>query len=398
MANYNYLESNGVVVADTADLLAETGQDFRDVFGQDMPVDPETPQGVLISAETTSRREIAEICAATANQFNPNIATGTALDAICAMTGLSRATASKSTIANVTVGGVAGTIIPAGRQAKTSGNDLFQTASQVTIGVGGTATVDFVAVETGPVAAGVNDLTTIVSFVLGWETVTNANSAVLGTLQQSDQSLRLLRKSTLALQGTSLPEAITSALYATDGVQSLQFRENVASTTQTIDGISMVAHSIWACVNGGVNADIAAALLAKKSGGCNYNGAQVVSVVDEFSGQTYSVKFDRPSQIAVECIVTVGAGSFTGDIQTAAKQAIVDYADGEIDGETGFGVGDDVSPFELGAAVNSQLTGVYVQKVEVAYVSGGGFVTTTLAIAINEIATITAASITVIEV
>ena len=40
-------------------------------------------------------------------------------------------------------------------------------------------------------------------------------------------------------------------LYATEGVTSLTFQENVAATTQTINGISMVGHSIYACVQGG---------------------------------------------------------------------------------------------------------------------------------------------------
>lgn len=398
MANYRYIESTGVVVPDTAGLLDETGEDFRAVFGNDMPVDPETPQGVLIAGETSSRRAIAELTAAQANQINPDIASGGALDSICALTGLSRDGATFSTVASVTLTGVSGTIIPAGRRAKTTAGDEFQTASAVTIGPGGSASVDFVAVESGPVPAAVGALNSIVDFVLGWETVSNTNSAVLGSLEQSDASLRQLRKNTLALQGSSLPEAIVSALYATEGVQSLQFRENYTNTPQTIDGIYLLEHSIWACVNGGTDVDIAAAILGKKSGGCNFNGAELVNVVEPSSGQSYPVRFDRPAQVPIQCRLTLRAGSFTGDIQQSAKNAVVAFADGEIDGETGFVVGGSVSPFEIGAAVNFSLPGIYVQKVEVAYVSDGIYITTELPIEIDEIATITAASVTVIEV
>lgn len=70
----------------------------------------------------------------------------------------------------------------------------------------------------------------------------------------------------------SISEAITSALYAAEGVKSLSFRENTANTTATIDGISMVAKSVYVCVDGGTDAAVAAALLANKTCGAAWNG------------------------------------------------------------------------------------------------------------------------------
>lgn len=399
MADYEYIESSGVIVPDTETLLEGVQDDFRAVFGQDMPVDPETPQGVLITMLTAERRGVVENNAELANQINPNLAGGVFLDAIGALTGLERTGATYSTIAGVTVGGVSGTIIPAGYRCSTTNGDEFQTASQVTIGVGGTAEVDFVAVEAGPVSAAANTLDTIVDSVLGWETVDNDNAAVVGVAEESDAAYRLRRKRTLALQGISVSEAITSALYATDGVQSLQYRENTSNVSDTIDGILLVAHSIWVCVNGGTDEDIAETLLREKTAGAAWNGSESVVVEDEASGQAYTVLFDRPVQVPITCRVTVGAGSYTGDLEQAVKEAIVAYADGEVDGEEGFVVGGDVSPFEIAAAVNSEVSGVYVGKVELDYVdTPAGWVTEELAIAIDEIATITENAIIVVQV
>lgn len=44
MASYQYIESTGVIVPDTETLLDEVQQVWRGILGEDMPVDPETPQ------------------------------------------------------------------------------------------------------------------------------------------------------------------------------------------------------------------------------------------------------------------------------------------------------------------------------------------------------------------
>lgn len=378
MANYNYIELTGVIVPDTADTLAAVQGEYRSVFGQDLVVTADTPQGVLIAAETQARSDVASNNAALANQFNPNTAAGSFLDAICALTGIQRIPATRSVVV-ATVTGIAGTEIPAGSQARTSDGDLFEAVTAITIGSGGSATGDFRSVEYGPIPAGAGELTTIVSGVLGWETVTNVSAAVLGSAEQSDLSLRAYRRNTLAFQGVALSEAITSALYATEGVKSLSFRENTAATTQTIDGVSMVAHSVYACVDGGTDNDVAVALLNNKSSGAAWNGGESVTVTDSFTDQEYVVKFDRPDEISILIKVTVKSG-----VESDIRSAILAYAAGEIEGESGFVVGADVSPFEIAGAINRIYPSVWVQKVECSILSPISYSTDEIPIAIFE--------------
>jgi Baseplate J-like protein len=399
-APYQYLTATGVVVADTSSILGGVQQEFRDGFQkQDLIVTPNTPQGVLITAEALSRTEVVNNNAALANQINPNIAGGVFLDAIMALTGMQRTVAIPTVVPGVSLAGVAGTIIPAGSLSATAAGDQFQSASTVTLGAGGTASVDFQSVATGPIPCAANALTTIVSNVLGWETVTNGTAGTLGSTTQSDQAARALRQNTLAFQGVSLAEAITSALYATEGVTSLTFQENVSASTQTINGISMVAHSIYACVEGGTDTAVAAALLENKSSGCAWNGGTTVSVVEPASGQTYSVSFDRPTQVGILIRVTSPNGNSTNIIQS-----ILDYADGliEITGTNGvisnvpgFVVGADVSPFEIAAAIVSENPGTYVSKVEVSLTSPVAYSTDIVPIGVNQQAFTEASFITV---
>lgn len=390
MADQQYIASTGTIVPDTSTLLSDVQGEFKSVFGDDLVVTPDTPQGVLITAETLARNDVLANNAQLANQINPNLAGGVYLDALLALTGMQRTSARRSTV-TATLTGEADTVIPAGSQAKTAAGDIFETISTVVIGSGGSVSAQFQSAEYGAIPCASGALTMIVSGILGWETVTNPSAAIPGAAEQSDKSARALRRNTLAFQGLALPEAITSALYAVDGVKSLTFRENTGDTTATIDGVSMVEHSIFVCVDGGTDANIAAALLENKSSGSNWNGSTTVSVVEPVSGQTYNVKFQRPAVISIAMQVTIKRGT-----ATAVKAAIMDYVQGNLDGEDGFIVGASVSPFEIAGAINRANPSIYVQKVEVSLASSISWSTDEIAIAINQIASTTESLITVI--
>lgn len=381
MADYEYLNSTGVIVPDTSAIQEEVENEYKAAFGEDLIVTPDTPQGMLITAEVLARSDVVRNNANLANQINPNVATGDFLDAIMALTGMQRTAATPTTVSNVTMTGVAGTVIPAGSLAATAAGDQFETVSEITLDSSGNGTVDFQATTNGAVACGVGDLTTIVSNVLGWETVNNTTAGVVGATTQSDQEARALRRNTLAFQGVSLAEAITSAVYNVSGVKSLWFQENTCSSIQTINCVSMSCHSVYLCVDGGTDNDIAAALLENKSSGAAWNGSTTVNVTEPASGQTYEVKFDRPAEIGILVKVYTTNGNST-DISTA----ILDYAAGNISGLDGFIVGADVSPFEIAAAIVSEFPDFYIQKVEISLTSPVSYSTDQIEIDVNQIA------------
>lgn len=397
MADYRFISASGTIVADTADLLAEVQAEWKNSFGEDLQVTSDTPQGVMIAAETAARVEVVKNNAAVANQINPDLAGGVFLDAICALLGLQRESATRTLVRSVTLTGQPATAIPAGVRASTAANDLFESVGGIVLDGTGVGTVDFQSVEYGPIQCAAGSLDHVVDSVLGWETVLNANEGVLGVAEQSDASLRDLRRRTLARQGISTVEAVISDLYAIPNVRSLQFRENISDTTQVIDGITMVAHSIWACIDGGTDAEIAEALLTNKTDGAAWNGSVEVDVLETYSGQTYPVKFERPTLVPMLIRVSVRQGTSLADPQTAVRDAVMEYVNGSIPDERGFVVGVDVSPFEIAGAVSYYLPGMFVSKVEVAPVSTGVYQTLEYAIALDALATTQSSSVTVIE-
>lgn len=371
MADYTYLNSTGVIIPDTADTLATVEGEFKAALGEELNVDPATPQGRLIATEVTARDTFLRNNADLANQINPNVAGGTFLDAIWALTAGQRRAQERTVVQDVALGGVAGTIIPGSVQVTTEDGEPFEILSSVTLDGAGNATADFRSVNFGAIAAPAHSFRFDPQYaVLGWETVDNPTAGILGRATESDVAARNRRRRTLALQGRSLPEAIISDLYDTEGVVSLAFRENTTDVTAVIDGVNMISHSIFVCVDGGSDIDVATSILQPKSGGCGYNGATVVNITEPASGQIYPVRFQRPAEVNIQVEVTASPGNSTVDMASAIRNALMAYVAGEIDGEDGFRVGVNVSPFEFSGAINIQAPGIFVRKVRIGVVLG----------------------------
>lgn len=395
MADYGFVVNTGVIVPDTADTLAGVQAEFQTAFGNDLDVSPETPQGVLIAAETESRDAVARNNAALANQINPNLAGGVFLDALWALTGGARFTATPSVVRNVTLTGVPGAIIPEGALASVGGAGAqFALAGAVILDASGNGEGVFQSVELGAFPVGVGGLNTIVTAVLGWETVTNPYTGEEGAPEETDAAARRRRRVTLALQGVALPEAIVSGINDLPGVKSMAFRENVTNAPLVIEGVTLSPHSVYACVDGGLDNDIGLMLLRKKSMGAAWNGDTTVTVQDPFSGQNYAVQFDRPDEVQIYIQVTVRAGAPFADVPSTIRNAVLAYANGEQTDEEGFVVGGDVSAFEIASAVNRVAAPIYVTNLLMS-TDNVTFSTTTIPILISQVARTSAGQIAV---
>lgn len=394
MVEYQYITQTGVTLPDTAELRTAVEDEFKEAFGEDLDVSPETPQGVLIVAETLARDKVVRNNADLANQINPNLAGGVFLDAIWKLTGGERVAATPSIARDVTLTGVPGTTVPAGSRASVGADGAqFVLLSSVVL-TAGTGMGVFQSVDLGPIAAPVGDLNQIVTGVLGWETVTNPSAAEVGRDEESDIASRIRRRQTLALQGVTLPEAIMSGLYTVEGVRSAVFRENVTNAPITIEGVTLGAHSVFVCVDGGTDEDVALMLLRKKSMGAGWNGNTTVPTIEPWSGQNYDVRFSRPDPVPIFVQVTVKGGASFPDVPALVRDAMVAYATGQQEGEPGFVVGGDVSPFELASAVNRVTPTIYVQDVKLS-TDGVTFSAAEIAITIEQIATLLAGNIAV---
>jgi hypothetical protein len=396
MADYEYITATGVIVPDTETIQTEVRAEYTTIFGANFDVSDSTPQGAMINGEISSRQSVARNNANLANQINPNISGGIFLDAVWALTGGERSQGDSSVV-EVTCLGVDSTIILVNSFIQDSAGVRWYNKTAGTIGAvtPGEVTISFYSVDKGPIEAGANTLTTIITTTAGWTSCTNPAAATLGSLTQSDASARNERRNTIGIQGLSVAAAVSGRVRALENVKSLSYRENNTDSPATIDGKLIDARSIYVCVDGGGNTEIANELLESKTIGGGWTGAITVPVIEASSGQSYDVKFDRPTEIQIFSQITV-KNNTPGlvDPATTVKNAMVLYANGGLSPEEGFIVGLDVSPFELAGAVMQLVPGVFVTAITVGYTLGGQ-VTAVLPIEVDEKATLKIDDITV---
>lgn len=389
--NYIFLDNNGIVVADTADIKETVQQEFKDALGADISLEDSTPQGRLIDMETEARVNVIENNVNVANSINFNQAFGITLDAWGANFDLTRG-AAKSSSVTATVTGVAGTVISSGSQASTQTGDVFYAENQIVIGQDGTATGTFLSLNKGAIPCAAGQLTKIIDGTLGWETITNTSPVILGNLRESDEDYKQQFYDSGLFTGMSLVEDYNNAIMNVDNVQSCYVKDNGENTAVVYDTVTIDAHSVYVCVDGGNNDDIANAIFKRKSGGCGYTaltGQSVsVDVIDETYGDTYEVIFNRPSEIQIYVAVEADADiSTSASLQTQIQNAVYNYINS-------LKIGADLLVLSLASAINAAVPGASLTSLTIG-TTLGSLSTSNITIHINEVAKATLTNITV---
>lgn len=392
MANYTYLENNGIIVEDTADIKETIQTEYKDALGNDLSLEDSTPQGRLIDIETDARVSVVENNVRIANSINFNLASGIMLDAWGANFGLFRGSASSSSVI-ATIQGVSGTVISAGSQASTQAGDVFYLENQVTIPASGTVNATFLSLEKGEIPCAINSLTKIIDGTLGWETITNTSQAVLGTVRESDEDFKQKFYDAGLFTGMSLIEDYDNAVMNVANVISARIIENGLSTSKVIDqNVTLLPHSVYACVDGGNNNDVAEALFYRKSAGSNWTGlpgqSVTVDVVEPTYGDTYEVIFNRPTEISIYATVTVEPGTATTDtLQDDVKNAINNYINEHK-------IGEGVSVLQVATAIINVVSGVKLVSIAIG-TSSGSQSASDITIYLNQVAKTQLSNITV---
>lgn len=389
-SNYIY-QNNGIIVPDTADIKETVQNEYKEALGADLSLEDSTPQGRLIDVETDARTEIIENNVFISNSINFNLAFGIILDAWGANFDLYRSSA-KSSIVMATITGVAGTVISAGSQASTQAGDIFYLENQVTIPSSGTINATFLSLEKAAIPCPVGSLTKIIDGTLGWETINNSTAAILGNSREGDESFKQQFYGSGLFSGMSLIEDYDNAIKNVENVISCYVRDNGTNAVVVYDGVTIAAHSVYACVDGGDNTEIATALFQRKSGGCNWtaiSGQSVtVDVVDPTYGDPYQVIFNRPNEILIYEDITLSAGTSTeSDLVTAVQTAVTNYINS-------LKIGEDVNLLSLAQAINTAVPGIVLTSLTIG-TSAGSLSSSNITIHVNEAAKTLAANITV---
>ncbi|EFH1065172.1 hypothetical protein BF253_005434, partial [Escherichia coli] len=118
--------------------------------------------------------------------------------------------------------------------------------------------------------------------VSGWDAITNASPGVVGVDVESRIAFETRRKQSVARNSRNQDASTLSALLATNGVLDAYVWSNrtAATVNQGATNFPVVAHSIYICVYGGTDEDVAESIFQTYNPGANLNGDTSYTVYD----------------------------------------------------------------------------------------------------------------------
>lgn len=294
---------------------------MRAIFGDDIDLDADTIDGQTLGIFAESVSNLDQLAEDVYHGFNPNSATGAALSRLVQLNGIRRIGGTYSTV-DVLCVGQEGTTIPAGSAiSSTATKTQFKTVTAVTIGASGQVLVSCKAVDMGAKLGPANTVTKINTPIYGWQTANNTVAAAVGRDEETDEQLRLRRARSTSTPAQSIVDAMYGAVANIPEVLQCEVYENNTGTVQAVTGLP--AHSINVIADGGLIADIANQMLTRLNMGVVQVGG-VVTTANDSRGNPHTIKFDRPTDVAIKVILNVTKLSgWPTDGETRLQAALV---------------------------------------------------------------------------
>ena len=181
----------------------------------------------------------------------------------------------------------------------------------------------FEATVTGPITVLPGKLNVIVTPISGWDAVTNFFDGIQGRARETDQELRLRRRSSLAVIGAaSIPAIRSNLLQNVQDVTGVIIFEN---REPFVDAQGRPGHSFEAVVEGGADQEIAEEIWRVKPAGIQTFGNVTNFIIDSNNDQQ-AIYFSRPEPLYlwVQVELDIVAGAFPSEGITSVTNSILD--------------------------------------------------------------------------
>ncbi len=348
------LTATGLEVKSNATLVTELTDGMKNIYGADINVDQNSPDGQMIGLVAQMGTDLREVIVQVNAGFDPDQAVGVVLDQRAAINDVRRAGGTYTlqdisivTSTTVTLQGLDAefnNINGTGYTVQDNAGNQFILLDTTTL-TAGTNVLPFRARNIGEVTPIVDTITNQVTIVLGVVSVNNPSSATfIGQNQETDAQLRIKRQNSTAANSSGYLNGLLASVSNLDGVTEVSLFENV---TDEEDDDGIPAHGIWLIVEGGANTDIANSLYIKKSAGSPMKGDVEVEIATP-SGAIFTSKFDRPTAEDLYIQFDIQPTAVPSFDEAAIKQYIVD--------NVSYGISAYASSAELTLAAQTAIT------------------------------------------
>lgn len=327
------LTSSGLIIDTFGQLQTQLTEDLQQVYGQDINVQSDTPDGQMINIYIQVAIDTEEVFLQGFNSFDPDLAVGLVLDQRCAINGIQREEGT-FTVTNVAITfGATATLFGLDQQAEAVytvtdnvGSMQWQLLSTVTK-TAGTYELAFQAASTGPVLTVPGTIVVPVTVVLAVTSINNDETYTsLGTAQETDAQFRVRRQQSTAIGSQGYYAGLLAALQNIPGlgVGNVKIYENDTASTSTGTvppnvPAGIPSHSIWVIVGGGPASEstiggsaganapsIAQAIYQKRNAGCGMLGDQSYAITQPDSS-LFPIFWDIVAEVPVFVNFVVGS-------------------------------------------------------------------------------------------
>lgn len=300
----------GFVSPSPTAILEGVQADINASFGSVLSYSLTTPQGQLAQSWAAILQNVDATFQYYTQQVDPSYASGRMQDAIGRIYFMER-NPSEPTALQIECLGLAGVLIPVGATIQDVSGNLYQCTGSGTIPVGGTVALSFACTTPGPIAVpGTNDVS-IFQSIPGWDQAT-VLSGVVGSNVEGRAQFEQRRRESVAGNSFGPIGAIIGAVAGVPDVLDYFGYNNNTVAPVTLLGVEIPAYSIYICVAGGTDQDVASAILSKKSAGAPMIGNTEVTVFDEnplfVFPPSYVITFERPTDLQVLINVLISNG------------------------------------------------------------------------------------------
>ncbi|WP_108704020.1 baseplate J/gp47 family protein [Klebsiella oxytoca] len=312
--------AEGIAAPDYQTVLDTITGYFQQIYGLDAYLEPDSKDGQMVALVALAIHDANNTAISVYRSFSPATALGDALTSNVKINGITRRSATNSTV-DLLLTGTVGTTITNG-SVRDSNSVIWNLPATVVIGTDGTVVATATCASTGAVAALAGSITTINTPTRGWASVTNPLAATVGVAAETDAQLRVRQSQSVALASLTPFDAVDGAIANIEGVTRHKLFENDQEVT---DSNGLPQHSISAIVEGGDATEIANTIRSVKGQGVSTYGTTAVIVTDKY-GNPYTIRFSRPVNVPVYVSITLKAlTGYSSEVGEEIKVAVAAY-------------------------------------------------------------------------
>ncbi len=349
------LTDKGYVGQRLDSILEELDRGFRAIYGNDIDLAPDSPDGQMLGLIAQIRADLEELGEAIYRALDPDHASGAWLEQRAAYAGLLRRRARYSYLRGVLLSGCPGAVLPAGAVVRDINQGRWQLIGETLLGGDGSARGDFRSLELGAFPLPADSPLTLETLAPGWSAARNRQPAEVGVEEETDAELRArFFRSRARPAQNSLDGMVAEILQLADVCEVV----GLENTGNQADANGVPAHSLNLIVDGGDEQAIATVIFQRKTAGTGLRGDVEVTLADS-QGIARRLRFDRPQVIACRALIEVQRDAEFSAVDGAAIKSALAASD--------FGIGQDVQLSRLYSPVNT-VQGFWVSQLKIARV------------------------------